>query len=283
MFDAKKIKASREAKLAPDAPTDLDAVNADEPVSIEDFVGSKLDEYATYTILNDALHIILGVNDTNKATLSDVLLSMFEPEDDEELEEELMDFLADKIIQLLKYLGVSESTIDDLVDDDSEISEAELIELADYLNEKIGDTDLSHFVMKAMHSGSASMDDAGENGEVDMDWAFSKTQSECKEGKKTGLTCVKGFSNGQSGYWRYPAGQGNKWKGIGNYVARKNLKRNQGRFRELERKAKVLERARNTSHSASANKAFKKSQSMRAKAGMTTFGVSSKKSKKAQD
>ena len=170
-------------------------------ITVEEFTSGKVEEYETYRILSDFIYQVLNVNEKNKSNLMSIMENLIDIENEEEFEEAL-EFVGYKIVTLLDYLGVSVSAINDLLDDDEDISESEMISLAEMLASKV-DGDIRKFVVKTLNE--VTEDD------ITMDNTFYANSAECKNGKgenkvpkKSTLKCVVGYSGKDKGYWRIP-------------------------------------------------------------------------------
>jgi len=243
MIDFRK----RLAKEQGSENTDMDSI------SIEDFTSNKVEEYETYKVLGDFIYQVLNVNDKNKKTLTEIMEDLVDIEDEAEFEEAL-EFVGHKVITLLEYVGVSKSAIDDLLDDDDDVSVSEMIALAEMLADKV-DGDIRKFVVKALNE--VTEDD------VNMDNTFYESSATCKHGrgenkvsKKNTLKCVEGYSNGKKGFWRLPK----------NAEKRKN-----GDNKATPGEKAHLKKLHTKMHKSEAELKRKKSMKARKKKGMTVF------------
>ena len=208
----------------------------------------KLQEYQTFIFLTDFLQDVVEYEENKNKNFSSILDKYTEDEDDVEV-------VSDIVMKMLRYVGVSESAIDDLIDDNDEISISELENLSELLAERVGDDDVYSFVVKALFDSTL---DGVDEDSIQMDWSFSE-KSKCTSDK--GMKCVKGYSDGVKGYWGYPKDMV------------KDGKVKPSKHKGTEKKPKGFTKVNRMKPSA--RKKFEKSMNARRKAGKTTFGKQS--------
>ena len=239
-----------------------DDIGLDE-VTEDEFLENRVEDYEAYRILTDFLFQVFNNDVKSKKTLMSIISDIIDT-DDEDVLDASVDWVGGRIIAFLKYTGVSDSAIEDMLDDDEDISANELLTLAELLQEKTGD-DVRKFVAKAL--SEADEDDVAED-DVNMDWTSYSNKSECMKGKdgkhpinKRTMKCKVGYSDGKKAFWRYAKRYINNGfiKGV------KNKKKTSSYVK------KHMEKMRSHAHRAISNKMRVKDMTKRAKAGMSIF------------
>ena len=178
----------------------------------EDTLSSKVAEYTIFHSLVTFIEMIINAKEIevdNFAGLLDMVLDGL----DEEQEAETKDLL----YKFLKYLKVSDSAIEDLLDEDKEISRAEFEALSELLSDRLGNDSVYDFVGYAINNPElpdvpTSLDeDSIDLDSIQMDWSFYPDKSTCQKGtrvarEKGSQVCIKGSSSGKLGFWRYNKG-----------------------------------------------------------------------------
>jgi len=200
-IDTKKLKQLSQSN------TQIDAVETENEITFEDLVAN----YKLFMKLVTLIETITNAQELGLKNLKNVVEVLTEDMTEEEYEE-----FVDLVLKMLFYLKVSQSAIDDLLDEDEEISAMELENLIELIIERMGDNDLYEFVAYAIHN--PDLPDDVDTDSIQMDWAFTPDskggQAKCeahikkinkkrKDDRKK-LECFFGIKNGKSGYWHYP-------------------------------------------------------------------------------
>jgi hypothetical protein len=213
--------------------TKLDSLVNNNEVKKETF--SFDDVVEGYRLFDDLMKIITVITDHEKLgikNISDVMSFLSDDMDEDEYEN-----LTELILNMLRYLKVSESSINDLLDDDEDISSEELESLVELLIERIGDNDIYEFVAYAIHNPDLVTDTTKDD--VTIDWAFFENKEDCNTEKPNGTECFGGthFANGKAmkGFWRYNKYfENEKTKGVSanNYIKKsgKTIKKSKGKW-----------------------------------------------------
>jgi len=191
-IDTKRLK-----QLSTQAQSD--SISENDEITFDDIV----ENYKLFMKLTTLIETIANAKELKLVNLKNVVEVLTEDMDEKEYEE-----FVDLVLKLLFYLKVSQSAIDDLLDDDDEISSMELENLIELIIERMGDNDLYEFVAYAIHN--PELPDDVETDSIQMDWVFYSNEGECQKHKnnvKNGK-CFKGYhgkgSNFVKGYWLYP-------------------------------------------------------------------------------
>jgi len=190
-IDLRKIPSTEEATV--------DAVDEKGMVDFKEVV----DGYKLFDNLMTIIKLIVNHEEYGLKSISDVVEAVSQDMTDEEYEE-----VVELIFNLLEYLKVSKSAINDLIDDDEDISSEELVSLVELIVDRMGDADLYEFVAYAIHNPDLVEDtlDSIEDGAT-LDWAFFESSSKCKNNKPSGLGCYGGYhykdGKVKKGFWRY--------------------------------------------------------------------------------
>jgi hypothetical protein len=198
-FKIDKLKEKKQIQL------DEMGGEAMETPSFEDMV-----EFAKlFTKLRELVIFLLSASDLgvkNWEEFQEILLSDLSDEEIEEFET--------LVYKFMRYIGIPDEAIENLIGDDEELSQAEFESLVEMLSERIGDGDIDEFIAYAIINPDLPESDEIDFDSLQMDWAFYPSLEECRKG--TGLRevpynsktqrCVKGFSKGIRGYWRVPKG-----------------------------------------------------------------------------
>lgn len=239
-----------------------DDIGLDE-VTEDEFLENRVEDYEAYRILTDFLFQVFNNDVKSKKTLMSIISDIIDT-DDEDVLDASVDWVGGRIIAFLKYTGVSDSAIEDMIDDDEDISANELLTLAELLQEKTGD-DVRKFVAKAL--SEVDEDDVAED-DVNMDWSFYKNEQKCTKGNdgkhpinKRKMKCKEGYSHSREGFFRY-----NK----------RNLKRGfkagVGKLGNLSGpQKKHLENLREHIHTSNADRLRRGDMRQRAEKGLATF------------
>jgi len=197
-IDTKRLK-----QLSTQAQSD--SISENDEITFDDIV----ENYKLFMKLTTLIETIANAKELKLVNLKNVVEVLTEDMDEKEYEE-----FVDLVLKLLFYLKVSQSAIDDLLDDDDEISSMELENLIELIIERMGDNDLYEFVAYAIHN--PELPDDIETDSVQMDWAFYSSKSKCEthnnelenQGAKFKYECFKGkhYNNNKviNGYWSYP-------------------------------------------------------------------------------
>jgi hypothetical protein len=166
----------------------------------------KVSDFKLFLRLRTLVDMILNANEMGIKEFGELYESAIAGLSEDEEEE--LGFI---ITQFLRYLKVPDSTIEDLIGDDKEISEEEFENLVELLIDRIGEGDVDEFIAYAMYN--PDLPDDLETDDIQFDWAFYTNINDCKKGdplggkpKSDNQKCVKGFNNGKKGFWRYPKG-----------------------------------------------------------------------------
>ena len=192
-IDTKRLK-----QLSTQAQSD--SISENDEITFNDVV----ENYKLFMKLTTLIETIANAKELKLVNLKNVVEVLTEDMDEKEYEE-----FVDLVLKLLFYLKVSQSAIDDLLDDDDEISSMELENLIELIIERMGDNDLYEFVAYAIHN--PELPDDVETDSIQMDWAFHNNKKNCLDAKKradkTGKfkhKCFKGYRAGKLGFWLYP-------------------------------------------------------------------------------
>ena len=236
---------------------------ADNDVTEDEFLENRVEDYETYRILTNFLFEVLNNDVKTKKSLLSIVSDIVDT-DDEKVLDAVVDWIGERIVAFLKHIGVSDSAIEDMLDDDDDISTSELLVLAELLTEKI-DGDVRKFVAKALSQVDTDEDDD----DVQMDWTSYGNKGQCMAGKdgkhpinKKTMRCKAGFSNGEKAYWRYA----NRYLNNG-FI--KGIKR--GKKKTSAEVKKHMVKMRNHAHRALSDTMRKKDMKKRASAGMSIF------------
>jgi hypothetical protein len=192
-IDTKRLK-----QLSSQAQSDN--VSKNDEITFEDIV----ENYKLFMKLTTLIETIANAKELKLKNLQNVVEVLTEDMDEEEYEE-----FVELVLKLLFYLKVSQSAIDDLLDEDDEISSMELENLIELIIERMGDNDLYEFVAYAIHN--PDLPDDIDTDSIQMDWAFYNNEKKCLDKAKELANesnfehkCFKGYSDGKLGFWLYP-------------------------------------------------------------------------------
>jgi hypothetical protein len=190
-----------------------------------------IEAYKTFSILSNIISILLNAKEMEVETFEKLLDIILDGLDEDEREK--IAFIGE---QLLTYIKVPESAIDDLLSDDSDIAQDEFESLVETLIDRIGDGDINEFIATALHN---EMLDTIDLDSIQYDWVFYKSKPKCKKGRagneynESTQQCKIGYSDGVKGFWRYPSGDFPN----GNY----NHSKNKDKKRTAEQNAQTLQ------------------------------------------
>ena len=164
----------------------------------------RVEEFKTFVELKTLVELILNASEMGIKDFGELYDNVTDGLSDDEVER--LNFVME---QFLRYLKIPNSTIEDLIGDDEEISQAEFQNLAELLVDRIGEGDIDEFIAYALYNDKLPTD--LETDDIQFDWAFYQDIEECKKGDPDGGTpksenqvCKQGFKSGMQGYWRYP-------------------------------------------------------------------------------
>jgi len=251
-FEIEKLKEKKQIQL--------DGINGEEmeTMSFEDMV----EFVKLFTKLRELVVFLLSASDLgvkNWDEFQEILLSDLS-------EEEILEF-EELVYKFMRYIGIPDEAIENLIGDDKELSQAEFESLVEMLSERVGDGDIDEFVAYAIVNPELPETDEVDYDSLQMDWAFYPSLEECKKGtglrevpyNKATQKCVKGFSRGVKGYWRVPKGD----------FPNGDYKRKNGGVRRP--KAIPNEKFRTKKHTPQADRKRAKDMEKRAKAGLPVF------------
>ena len=167
----------------------------------------KVEEYKTFSTLQTIITMILKSEELGINNFSDLYQVLVEDLDEEENEK-----LIHLLYKFLEYVKVPSGIIEDLFNDDEEISQAEFENLAELIIDRIGEHSIDEFIAYALNNPDL-VDIDVETDDLQYDWAFYHTEAECEKGtgnrkvpKSAKQQCVLGVKNKEIGFWRYPEG-----------------------------------------------------------------------------
>ena len=238
----------------------------------EDTLSSKVAEYTIFHSLVTFIEMIINAKEIevdNFAGLLDMVLDSL----DEEQEAETKDLL----YKFLKYLKVSDSAIEDLLDEDKEISRAEFEALSELLSDRLGNNSVYDFVGYAINNPElpdvpTSLDeDSIDLDSIQMDWSFYPDKGKCNAKKTSKQACIEGAKNGIMGFWRYKLSMVGKNKDGDEVIDLKNYKESKTKDFSEDRKT-ALATARADANTTEAKTKRKKSMNARNDAKLKLFG-----------
>ncbi len=265
----------------------------EEAITLDAVIDGKLAEYNAFSTLMDMVGAISQLQPNDEVTLIDIALDAIgceevevtldgaeegaEPTFELHYDEEALNYAIGITMDFAGRLGVSQSSMHDLLDDDAEVAMDELHAVASVLNGAIPeDGDIGHVIAIAMNAEMVA-DSILEDGEettldaITMDWSFAKTKP-AKPARKgmVIVPCMRREKGEQpkKGFCKYPKTllSGKKYKKRGGVKA--------------EPKRKALRSARKHATDRMANS--HRSQTMKLKAGtMKKSGKANKASKRS--
>jgi hypothetical protein len=194
----RELKKLQESLKAPKKAVETDSVATDD-------AGFTVDDLAQHLALSQVLVATLDsiISAEEDATLDDVLSVLTDGLDDNEV-----DFVLDNVGLLLTYLKVPNTMLDSLTADDADIAEVEFETLKDIVVDAIGDGTIFDFVAHALTNEKLPNLDEVSLDDVQMDWSFYSNGGECQAARKESdgfkKKCIKGYKDGQKGFWLYP-------------------------------------------------------------------------------
>lgn len=193
MFNVKKL-------INPNVDTDMATMGEDNTPST----------MVMFHLLVTIVSLIINYENKGIKTFNELLDNLLDEGGDE---------IEELVFKLLTYIKVTSATIEDLLDEDEEVSKSELEDVRDLLIERIGEGSIYDFVEYALNNPDLPDSDVDMDS-VEMDWAFYPNANTCKKGmgdKKNplpdGFICAVGTSTSKNrkkgstptkGFWRYP-------------------------------------------------------------------------------
>ena len=266
------------------------AEEVEEEISLDAVIDGKIAEYGRFAVLMDMAGAISRLQPDDKVTLIDVALDAIGCEEVEvtldgaeegaekafelHYDDEALGYAVGVIMDFAGRLGLSTSSMHDLLDDDAEVAMDEIHAVASLINGAIPeDGDLGHLVAIAMNSQIVADSILGEEEETTLDaitadWSFSKSKP-AKPAKKgmVIVPCMRREKGEQpkKGFCKYPK----------TLLSGKKYKKRGGAKAEPKRKALRSARKHATDRMANVHR----SQTMKLKAGKSTrkAGTASKR------
>jgi len=249
----------------------------EEEVTLDEIIQSEISKYGKFAVIMDMVGAIAQLQPTDEVTLIDIALDAIgaeevtldavdgeEPETSLSYDEEALNYAVGVTLDFASQLGLSQSSVYDLMDEDPDVAMDELQALTSLVNGAIpGEGNLGTLVAMSINADvlADSILDEGEETTLDsiaMDWSFSRTKpaKPASKGMKI-VPCMRREKGEQpkKGFCKYPKTllEGKKYRKRGG--------------KKADPKRKALKKARKFATDRMAN--AHRSQTMKLKAGST--------------